>query len=336
MPEFLNGTVSTDINGNNIYSGVTFADIPELLGYIRDTLSGVGAGWTVVLDDIATNSLLKMSATDGTRTAYINFSAVAINVSNFYLTIEGDVNGAGRTQNIDTDEVSIIQQVKANSGRLFITASDRNFNFLCVEKTLPSIPYYGGLPDSKTNNGDLGNWGYGDLHWRMTNKFLAEPINGGGDWRSLLEFYNSSTEATTLTNSIQGCYDLLVDRTVNLMGASQSNAVSQSAYKPEAGALGINGEAEIEPLRLKRGQVLQGTYTHVDGEATPAYDIGYIEFAVTGMASLPAGDQVVVTNIEEPNAGYTAKEYVRRTYVTGDQTYQGFLINEERQSTPFV
>lgn len=329
MVEFLHGTSESTPNGT-IYNGVTFATSSALLTYFKDTLST--AGWTVVLDDIATNKLLKLSASDNGDNCYMNFSVVEINSTTFDLTMQGDVDGTGKTANDANTQIFLTQRVKANTGRLYITASDRSFAFLSVEKTLPSIPYYGGFPERDDPN-DAGAWGFGKLNTRMSEKYIATSI---GQWRSLREFYYASSEPATFTSSNQGCYEGVMDRyTVNLFGASQTNSASQSAYKPENGALGLDGKAKIGTYRLKRGNYLQGSYANVDNEGTPTAGYGDIDFAVVGLASLPAGDQFV-TLAEEPNTGYTAKEYVRRTYITGDVGTQGFLINEERQATPFA
>lgn len=332
MTAFLPGASQAATNGT-VYLGETFADASELLNFFKNTMTDANAGWNVVLDDIGSNARLEMSATDNGHDCYINLSVATINSSNLDLTIEGDVNGSGRTTNIDTDPVSLTQRVKTNSGRLYINATSRSLNFLCIEKTLPSIPYYGGFPirEDMTNP---GLWGYGKLDWRMSEKFIAEAIAGQGDWRELKEFYYSSTEAATLSSSSQGCYEGTLDPTVNLMGASQSNAATQSAYKPEAGAPGYDGNPRRAPFRINTGQYLQGSYVHVDNEATSKAPYMEIENAVRGMGYLPAGEQAIFL-AEECNATFDAKEYVRYTYITGDVGTQGILINEERQATPF-
>ena len=343
MVKFLHGPTSTDENGETIFNGETFSDRVDLLTKIRDTLTDPDAGWTIVLDDISENNLLKLQGTDNGHNCYVNFLAEAVGGNTIDLKIQGDIDGTGRTRATDEedepgDERYIVQRVKANSGKLYIAASARSFVLMSKEKSNLSIPLFAGFPNRKDKN-DPGAWMIGDLYWRMSNKYLANAKYVAGDWREIKEFYNSGNESETFSSSMQGCFEGTMDSTVNLFGASQTNSATQSAYKPENGSFDPDGKPVTEPFFLNQCLALQGAYSHVDDEATPAPRIGEIDFAVTGLASVPAGDQVIVRSSKSVTVGGTVYiQYFKRTYVAGSQTdkgsYQGFLIDEQTSDNP--
>lgn len=345
MPKFLQGTSQLDTTGTEtIFNGVTFTDAGDLLTKVRDTLTDVDAGWTIVEDDIAGSSTLKMQGVDNGHNCYVNFLAETISGNTIDLKIQGDIDGTGRTRNTDVtntpgDERLVTQRVKAGQGRLYGVASARSFVFCSVEKTLDSIPLFGGFPNRKDNT-DAGAWLIGDLHWRMSNKYLALAGYVNGDWYEIKDFFNSGNEADNFTSTMQGGYDGTMDSTVIINGASQTLAATQSAYKPEYGSLNPDGQAVIQPFYLRQGQFLQGDYAHIENEATAAPIIGEIDFAYTGLASLAAGDQVVVRSSKSVVvSGTTYTQYFKRTYIAGTAVgtrngYQGFLIDEQTSDNP--
>lgn len=314
MANYLVGTGAANGDGDIVYPGVEFTSEADLLTKFRDTLIDAQAGWAVILDDIGntTTPRLELRGTDGTNNCYINLEVETINASNYNLKIQGDVDGTGKTQNADGDEIFLIQACKPNEGKLYITASAKSFCFVIRSDFLPSVPYYAGFPD-QTDPIEPGQWGYGTLSsWRMSNKFVAQ-WKAGDYWRELKEFYYSANESVTYTNTSGGCQHRTLDPTVQVSAASQTSNANTANYRPERGALGINGKAKLKYYGIDYPQTLYGQHSHITDEATTVLDYGNIQFARRGASSLPSTKQV----IDDPSG---------TTYAGTDVEYQTFQI----------
>lgn len=314
MAEYLRGTGEVNGDGDTIYPGVEFTSETDLLTKFRDTLTGAGAGWTIVLDDIAANKRLELQGSDGTNSCYINLEVITVNASNYILRISGDVDGTGKTQNADSDEIYLDQACKPNEGKLYISASDKSFCFVIRSDFIESIPYYAGFPIT-TNSANPGLWGFGTLSsWRMSKKFIAE-WKTGDYWREVQEFYNSASEPATYTSTVGGCQHRTLDPTVQVSGATQTLNANNANYKPETGALGIDGKAKLKFYGIDIPQNLYGAQAHIEGEATAVIDYGNVEFARRGLSSLPSTKQII-------------EEVSSVSYAGTERGYQSFAITD--------
>ena len=312
MPKvFLNGT--TPVNGN--YPGESFADVSALLTHFKTTLQS--AGWTTTLDDIA-NGVLEIQGSDNGHNCKVRIAASVVSGSILELSFRGDKNGDGLVLSPDTVKAT----VTVNDGKLYIAANERAFVAMVYEDGGVSMPVYCGFPERKNPN-DANAWIVGDLSYRMSNKYIASSQEGV-DWEEFKNFFYTSSEATNLSTSSQGCYDGTLDRyTTFIFGLTTSQNVSQSAYYAWNGGVdGETGNPIMGDFYLKQG-VDQGSYSHpITQKAYPANYLGKLDFAKVGLLSLQGGRQAFDT-IDICGTNY------KFTIISGSDTYQGFVIMEE-------
>lgn len=302
------------------YTGLVFTTVTDVLNEMKTTLPG-SLGWTIELDDIATNKKLILSGTyPGTsHKCYVVMQEVdnpaATNTKWLRINGSDDALETNLSPNFDHDFVEGLDN------QFWLAANEFAF-CLGIRSALGTFkPFHFGYPQHIAIADDPYPEGAYYIGWidnTLLGAYACKAAHDGTLWKNIGDDYNKTDDFNSSSNTapFQGVFD---KRTVS------HNAYSYYEFQTDlnAGRYAYNGA--VNALNSKPVIDGEGSYWYSEGKgatnaytlpapdlASPLYYRGYICFAVTGLASLLTATQ--------------AEDEQSRRFITGEVGVQGFRI----------
>lgn len=292
---FTNGT--KDANG---YPGFTFTTINACLEKIRDTL--VSAGWTTINDSITASSKLIIRGESAGHYCYANFT-----VLNGNIRVRADLLGTEVGGNLSPDLYLDVNVGQTN--HLFLSA-DADAFCVAVRQGVTGIwmhCHLGFLSRPDPANDQYG-WMFGRLNVNPVYSYWARSRHSNQNWRSVSHDYSynfaSGTQGMDYASSHYHPMSGIIDRyTVGANTTTLGQNSTNASYQYQNGAFNrLDNKYYLGAYYQLEGcgtlNVVNGAfYTNTGSfntvtQSIPLYYRGAVKFAVVGLASLGAGQQI--------------------------------------------
>jgi hypothetical protein len=280
------------LNGGGLLTGEKFIDTADLLTKIKNHL--VNSGFTLVLDDIATNSILKVKGitTVNSHECWINFSVIEGSIiDEKILEIRGDLDGleatlSGTFQCPYIEDADNFMWMAANNDSGGIVIKSFNGVFSAVGF---------GFPERRLETDEF-SWGLFRPFYRFDSSYytVAKGAHANDNWHTLDSDFSSASSITGRfgVGPVNGTFDFLTSQVIDAaLGYTSSNSSSFRAYNGQinkvTGEPFITRRFVLEGLNSTTAYTPQGTNV-----ATQLYQRGPFQHFYNGGGSLPAGTQL--------------------------------------------
>jgi hypothetical protein len=327
---FLNG-------GAPNYTGYIFNQGALLLNTIRGALES--AGWVTTTDNITSASWFISNGNYGSDNCWVKFSVIPGQINNqFSLLVQGDLLGNNLTLSPATTTLEFIQ---GGDNQLWLSCDESGGCLSIIPFSGDARGIHFGFTKNRVSGTDTKCIYVGYLNTHVKYTYVAETYYTSAKWYHLIDSFRNMNDFLLGTNTTSTSHSFIfawgiTDRFTCNVGGFHGSSFGYTDNRqnyllaPHRGQLSpitnkpILGDYYYVELAATAGTAPAGTGINTDTALAPQvfYYRGQIRFATIGLASLPAGAQVITDNQER----YLSVGSPKQSRNTDEFGWQGFRI----------